>query len=43
MSELKPSDPFGKVEWLIIRVFLIIILLFSIIKLLKVEWLSLYN
>jgi hypothetical protein len=42
MSELKPSDPFSKVEWIIIRVFLIILLLLSIIKLLKAEWLSLW-
>lgn len=37
MSELQSKDPFGKVEWIIIRILLILLLLIGVFKVLKVE------
>lgn len=42
MSEPKSNDPLAKVEWLILRIALILLLLIGIIKVLKVELSSLW-
>ncbi len=42
MSEQKPDDLLTKIEWIILRIALLLLLLIGIIKVLKVEISSLW-
>ncbi len=42
MSEQKPTDTLTKIEWIILRIALILLLLIGILKVLKVELSSLW-
>lgn len=38
----KPTDPLSKIEWIILRITLLLLLLIGIIKVLKIELSSLW-